>query len=114
MYIPVAILGLLMVSIAALPLASKPLVGAVLIVATFVLEALLVTPLAIPLGLLIYPEDIVFVLLLAATTFRYARGVAKPEGVRPILLFIFLLFFVALARGLSSHYLKQAANECRG
>ena len=114
MYILVAMIALLVASVAAWPLVSKPLAGAALIVAIFVVEALLVTPLAIPLGLLIYPEDIVFVLLFAATTFRYARGMAKPEGVRRIILFLFLLFFVALARGFASNAWKDAGVESRG
>ncbi len=109
----ILIFALALATLLAVLLAGRPGAAAAMIVASFLLEALLITPPAIAMGLQIYPADVVFVLLLAAAALRYAGGRARAH-VPGSLLLLGLLLLVALARGFLAYGLKPAGVEGRG
>jgi hypothetical protein len=113
LYIPILIAAMMGLIALALFLRSRPLAGAILVVATYFFEAVMVTSPLIPLGILIHPEDIVFGLLLIAVAFRYVMGMAKPHGLRWVPICLFTLFVISLARGFATFGVKQAGNESR-
>lgn len=95
-------------------LARRPLAAAALAISAFLLEMLLVTPPALELGLLIYPADMVFSLLLLAAVVRYAGGMARLLPGRRIALALLALYLFALGRGFAANGLKLAGVEGRG
>lgn len=113
LYLPILIVGVVPFVGLALFLAYRPAAGAILVVATYVVEALLVKVSPISLGLLIYPADIVFVLLFVAVVLRYAMGMTKLKRVRRIPIFLFVLFAVSVLRGFALFGLKQTGVEGR-
>ena len=113
LYLPILMGAVLALVALALFLRSRPLAGAIVVVATYFVEAMMVTVPPIPLGILIHPEDIVFVLLLMAVAFRYAMGMARPHGLAWVPICLFALFLFSLARGFATYGMKQAGNESR-
>lgn len=105
--------GLLVACLAAYPLTSRPAAGAALVLASFLTETVLLRTPGIPLGIYLYPPDVVFALLLLAVVLRYALGMTVRNRTRILLLCIFLLYTVALARGFVRFGAKQAGVEGR-
>jgi hypothetical protein len=96
-----------------LPLTSRPLACAILIIIAYLYDAQMVMTPSIPLGLEVYPADIVFGLLLVTALLRYVLGRAKLNGIRIILICLFLLYLIGLTRGIEAYGLKEAGNESR-
>jgi hypothetical protein len=97
----------------AMGLTSKPLGAAFLIVVTYVLEVLLISFPPVNVGLLIYPQDIVFTLLFVAALLRYVFGMTKAHGTKRIVLLLVVLFSISLLRGFATYGLKQAGVGAR-
>jgi ABC-type multidrug transport system fused ATPase/permease subunit len=117
LYLPIliiAIVGGVLFASLSLYFRSRPLAGANIVLAVYLIEILFVHVPPIPLGVQIYPADIVFALLFGAVMFRYAIGMPKLRAFRWILIALFLLYFISVARGFALFGLKQTANEGRG
>ena len=112
--IPVLILVAAVLLGCSLALASRPFGGVILVILTYLYGVLVVTVPAIPLGLLIYPADIVFALLFLAVVLRYAMGRFRPRGTLWLPIILFALFSFSLARGFALYGIKQAGVESRG
>lgn len=95
-------------------LAERPVAAAALVVSVFLLETLLVTPPALEAGLLIYPADVVFSVLLLASAIRSWKGEARRGGSRKLVLALAALYFLVLARGFLANGLKMTGVEARG
>jgi hypothetical protein len=102
-----------MLAIAAQFLASRPISGIILVVAVFLYQVLIVTVPPIPLGVLIYPADIVSVLLFVVGILRCTVGKRKLKGMQWIPIALLVLFLISLTRGLGAFGLKEAGNESR-
>ena len=113
LYLPILILAAIIFAGVSLFFASRPLRGAVLVLAAYLYEILIVTVPPIPIGVLIYPADIVAVLLFVAAILRYAVGKTKPKGMQLIPIALFVLFSICMVRGLGVYGLKDAGNAGR-
>ena len=95
-----------------LVLAKRVYVGAAALLVLYVAEAVFITLPAIPLGLYVYPQDVVLFLLASAGLLRFFR--LRELGKRRILLgIVFALLLVSIARGLVVFGAKLAGNEAR-
>ncbi len=92
---------------------NSPYRGAVLVMGAFLYGVLIVTVPPIPMGVLIYPADLVFSLLFAIAVLRYVLGAAEAKGMRWVPIALFALFFISLVRGISQYGLKEACNASR-
>jgi hypothetical protein len=113
LYLPILILAAIIFAGVSLFFASRPLRGAVLVLAAYLYEILIVTVPPIPIGVLIYPADIVAVLLFVAAILRCAVGKTKPKGMQLIPIALFVLFSICMVRGLGVYGLKDAGNAGR-
>jgi len=113
LYLPFLIVAMLVLVGLGLSLRTRPLAAATMVMAAYLFDSFLVNVPAIPLGLMLYPADIVFGLLFVAAAFRYATGMAKPRAVQWISIGLFMLFAIGLVRGFASFGIKQAGNESR-
>jgi O-antigen ligase len=113
LYVPILISAMVVLAGLSLFFASRPLAGAVLVVATYLYETLVYSMPVISLGIQISPSDIVFAILFVAVTLRFALGMRKPRRREWIPICLFVLFFISLARGIAL-YGREAASESRG
>jgi hypothetical protein len=108
-----AIVAFLVALVIANQLATRPVLAASIILLVYLFETVIVEPVAIPLALLIYPADIVFVLLLLAAGIRYLNGMAHLTRMRWPVIVLIVLYAVALVRGFAAFGVKQAGVEGR-
>jgi hypothetical protein len=113
LYLPVIIAVAVAFVALAFHLRTRPLAAATIVITTYVIESLLVNVPALPLGLMLYPDDIVFGLLLVSVLLRYGTRMAKPNTIQWISIGLFFLFSIGLVRGFSAFGIKQAGNESR-
>lgn len=93
---------------------ESPLRGAGLMLATYVVETVAIEFPRIPMGITVFPQDIVFGLLLAAGIWRYLLRRAPLDRSRVLILGLMLLLLLSLARGISMYGAKTAGVEVRG
>lgn len=113
LYLLILVGAAVTLAILSLPLTSRPIVGAVLVIGGFLTQAILVDVPSIHFGLLIHPEDIIFALLFAAAALRYAMGKSRVRGMGWLPIFLFVLFSIGVVRGIASFGIKDAGNEAR-
>lgn len=109
----IALLGLIGAVLISSAFVKSPNSGAGLVLVTFAMETIFVVFPPLPLGLNVFPPDIVFVLLFSAAILRYLLGEVRLTRRRAVVIVMALLFMVALARGVSAFGLKEAGVQSR-
>ncbi|MDR3764688.1 MAG: O-antigen ligase family protein [Acidobacteriota bacterium] len=112
-YLFFGMIGLALVCVLAFPLTTRPALAATLLMACAVVYTALIKSPAIQLGVLVYPADVVYVLLFVAAILRYAMQMARLNRLRTLIICLLLLFLLALARGFVRFGMKPAGVECR-
>lgn len=113
LYLPFLISAIAILAAAGHFFTSRLKTGAVLILATFLYDVLLVNVPPITSGVQLYPVDIIFLVLFAAAILRYAMGRTKLGKVRWILMGMIALFFSCVIRGLALYGIKDVGNASR-
>jgi hypothetical protein len=102
-----------MAVVASVPFFRRPLGAAVAVLVVYLFEVWLYDLPPIQLGVLLYPPDILFGLLLVATLVRYGSGTAKLPITGWCIPLLFVLFSVSLLRGISAFGIQGAGVEGR-